>query len=82
VADEFLLDLMASASGITYEEAARSVVVHEIDGIRIPFANPELLYRMKKRAGRERPWRCLLSRTTLRRPWSPIARGLRVSHSH
>jgi len=54
VADEFLVDLMASASGITYEEAARSVVVHEIDGIRIPFANPELLYRMKKRAGREK----------------------------
>jgi hypothetical protein len=54
VADEILVDLMASASGITYEEAARSVVVHEVDGVKIPFASPELLYRMKKRAGREK----------------------------
>jgi len=54
VADEILVDLMASASGIFYEEAARSVVVHEIDGVPIPFASPELLYRMKKRTGREK----------------------------
>ncbi|MEX1117730.1 MAG: nucleotidyltransferase [Terrimicrobiaceae bacterium] len=54
VADEILVDLMASASGITYEEAAKSVIVHEIDGVDIPFASPELLYRMKKRAGREK----------------------------
>ena len=54
VADEILIDLMASASGISYEEAAQSVVVHEIDGVPIPFASPELLYRMKIRAGREK----------------------------
>ncbi len=54
VADEILIDLMASASGITYEEASQSVVIHEIDGVKIPFASPELLYRMKKRAGREK----------------------------
>jgi hypothetical protein len=54
VADEILVDLMASASGITYAEAAQSVNIHEIDGVPIPFASPELLYRMKKRAGREK----------------------------
>jgi len=54
VADEILVDLMASASGIAYEEAAKSVIVHEIDGVPIPFASPELLYRMKKRTGREK----------------------------
>lgn len=27
---------------------------HEIDGVSIPFASPELLWRMKKRAGREK----------------------------
>lgn len=54
VADEILVDLMASASGIGYAEAAQSVVVHEIDGVEIPFASPELLWRMKCRAGREK----------------------------
>jgi len=54
VADEIVVDLMACASGITYAEAAQNAVIHEIDGIRIPFASPELLYRMKKRAGREK----------------------------
>jgi hypothetical protein len=43
VADEILVDLMASASGIDYAEASKSVVVHEIGGVAIPFASPELL---------------------------------------
>jgi len=47
VADEILIDLMASASGIDYAEASKSVVVHEIQGVPIPFASPELLYRIK-----------------------------------
>lgn len=54
VADEILVDLMASASGIDYAEAAKSVVIHEIDGVAIPFASPELLWRMKSRTGREK----------------------------
>ena len=37
VADEILVDLMASASGIDYAEASKSVVVHEIGGVPIPF---------------------------------------------
>lgn len=40
VADEILVDLMAKASGIDYHEASQSLVIHEIDGVPIPFANP------------------------------------------
>lgn len=54
VSDEILVDLMASASGIDYAEASKSVVIHEIDGVAIPFASPELLWRMKSRTGREK----------------------------
>ncbi len=45
---------MAKASGIDYAEAARSVVIRELDGVAIPFASPELLWRMKRRANREK----------------------------
>jgi len=54
VSDEILVDLMASASGIDYAEASKSVVLHVIDGVAIPFASPELLWRMKSRTGREK----------------------------
>ncbi len=54
VADEILVDLMASASGIDHAEASQSVIVREIDGVKIPFASPELLWRMKSRTGREK----------------------------
>lgn len=54
VADEILVDLMASASGIRYEEAAQSVNVIQADGVSIPFANPDLLWRMKCRTHREK----------------------------
>lgn len=47
VADEIVVDLMKAACGITYAEASRDVDIVEIDGVRIPFANPELLLRMK-----------------------------------
>ncbi len=48
------VDLVASASGIDYAEASKSVVVHEVDGVAIPFASPELLWRMKRRTHREK----------------------------
>ena len=54
MADEILVDLMASASGIDYAEASKSVVVHEIGGVPIPFASPELLWRMKCHTRREK----------------------------
>jgi len=54
VADEILVVLMARASGIDYSEASKSVVIHEFDGVSIPFASPELLWRMKIRTYRDK----------------------------
>jgi hypothetical protein len=54
VADEILVDLMCSAGGIDYEEAAKHVDVRELDGVPIPFASPRLLWRMKAVTHREK----------------------------
>ncbi|MGJ8633044.1 MAG: nucleotidyltransferase [Luteolibacter sp.] len=54
VNDEITVDLMASASGIDYEEAAKDIVIREINGVPIPFASPRLLYRMKETTHREK----------------------------
>lgn len=54
VADEVLVDLMGSASGIEYAEAAREVILREVDGVPIPFASPLLLWRMKRNTHREK----------------------------
>ena len=54
VADEILVDLMRSAGGIDYAEAARDVVTREVDGVAIPFASPRLLWRMKTVTHREK----------------------------
>jgi hypothetical protein len=51
---EVLVDLMSSAGGIEYEEAARDVAVHQVDGVPIPFASPRLLWRMKAGTHREK----------------------------
>ena len=52
VSDEVMVGLMAKASGISYEEAKGHVHVRELDGVKIPFANPDLLWRMKLRSMR------------------------------
>lgn len=52
VADEVLVDLMAKASGISYKEAKGHIHVRELNGVKIPFANPDLLWRMKSRSMR------------------------------
>src|SRR5437773_1636000 len=54
VADEVVVDLMCSASGITYEEASRGILVREVEGVPIPFASPLLLWRMKCHTHREK----------------------------
>ena len=48
VADEILVDLMKSGCGVDYQDAIRDAVVHEIDGVKIPFASPPTLWRMKQ----------------------------------
>ena len=47
VADEIIVDLMSSAAGIDYRAAAPDIAWREVDGVRIPFASPRLLWRMK-----------------------------------
>lgn len=48
VADEIVVDLMKSACGIEYGEASGMVERKELEGVAIPFANPELLWRTKQ----------------------------------
>ena len=82
MADEIFVDLMAKASGIGYLEASQSLVIHEIDGVPIPFASPELLWRMKCRAGREKDHvNCLTHRRDACAPLLPrVARPRSASH--
>jgi hypothetical protein len=54
VADEIVVDLMRSAGGIEYAEAVADAVVHDVDGVSIPFASPRLLWRMKAVTPREK----------------------------
>jgi hypothetical protein len=54
VSDDILVGLMGSAGGIDYEEAAKHVMVRELDGVPIPFASPRLLWRMKAATHREK----------------------------
>ena len=54
VCDEITVDLMASASGIRYEEASKEIVTRVINDVPIPFASPKLLWRMKVNTHREK----------------------------
>ena len=64
VADAIVVDLMTSASGVPYAEAASDVTVHAISGVPIPFASPHLLWRMKGKSLRDKdaPDRAFLRR--------------------
>src|SRR5260370_39644630 len=48
VADEIVVDLMLSACGVTYAEAAGEIELKDIKGASIPFASAKLLLRMKQ----------------------------------
>ena len=48
VSDEILVDVMTAACGIAFDEASHEVEVANLQGVRIPFATPELLLRMKQ----------------------------------
>jgi len=48
VADEIVVDLMKSACGIEYNAAKESVICSTIQDVTIPFASPELLWRLKQ----------------------------------
>lgn len=48
VADEFVVDLMKAACGVEYGDASSLIDRVEIEGVEIPFATPELLWRTKQ----------------------------------
>jgi hypothetical protein len=48
VSDEILVDLMITACGVDYAEASKFVEIAELQGVRIPFPNAQLLLRMKQ----------------------------------
>jgi len=48
VGDEITVDLMAKACGISYEDAKNEIIIAAIDGVEIPLASPELLWKMKQ----------------------------------
>lgn len=54
VVDKILVNVMRSAGGIAYGEAAADVVIHQVDGVSIPSASPRLLWRMKIVTHREK----------------------------
>lgn len=54
VADEVVIDLMKSAGGMSYYEEARPLIeTRNVDGVDIPFASAELLWKLKQ-TGREK----------------------------
>ncbi len=48
VADEFVIDLMKSACGIDYDNAKTLAETVTIEGVEIPFANAQLLWKLKQ----------------------------------
>jgi len=48
IADEFVVDLFKAACGVEYEEASDLIEEVELEGVRIPFASPALLWRTKQ----------------------------------
>ena len=54
VGDEIVVDLMRSACGVDYAQAERGIQFLVVEGVAIPFASAELLWRMKKPTHREK----------------------------
>jgi hypothetical protein len=48
VADEIMVDLMKSGCGVAFADAIGDAVWREIDGVRIPFASKQTLWKMKQ----------------------------------
>ncbi len=50
VADEIVVDLMKVATGIEYAEASKNILRIKINGVEIPFADIELMIKLKQGA--------------------------------
>lgn len=48
VADEIMVDLMRSGCEVRYADASPDAKLVEVDGVRIPFASPLTLWKMKQ----------------------------------
>jgi hypothetical protein len=48
VNDEITVDLMTSACGVSYTDGIDDVILRRISGIEIPFANRDLMIRLKQ----------------------------------
>jgi len=48
VNDEITVDLMTAACGVTYSEGKNDVTLRTISGVQIPFANRDLMVRLKQ----------------------------------
>ena len=48
VCDEFTVDLMAKACGMTYSDAESLIQFRDHLGVKIPFASPALLWKTKQ----------------------------------
>jgi len=48
VCDEFVIDLMKAACGIEYAEASKFISWMTVREVKIPFASPDLLLRLKQ----------------------------------
>ena len=48
VGDEVLVDLMKSGCGVTYVDAIKDAVFFDLDGVRVPFASAQTLWKMKQ----------------------------------
>jgi len=47
IGDEYVVDLLASACGVTFDEASRSIQSVELDGVKIPVVSKQMLIRTK-----------------------------------
>ena len=48
------IDLLTEVTGVTFEPAWESRVVHEVDGLKIPFVGRETLLKNKRATGRSK----------------------------
>jgi hypothetical protein len=48
VADEFVVDSMLKACGVSYDDAFSGIEIRTIQNVTIPFASPKLLLQLKQ----------------------------------
>jgi len=66
VADEIVVDLMKSACGIEFKEASKDIEWVIIQGVNIPFASSQLLWRMKQTVREKDSLDCLFLKETMK----------------